>query len=1272
MNRLRMIVVWAAFVAAAAPSWIRSESSIRDWLVLGEFEVEEKSSALDFDFLNGEALVSPRAGNRTGGRFWFRVRSDASVLDFLRTDIPFSKRENTVAYSAFFVYSPKTQPAVLLCGSDDGIAVWLNRQRIHRNDADRSCTPDEDKVEIRLAEGWNTFLFKVRNGVGGWGVSARIVDAESIAFSAENPFPSVDVPESPYDVFAPITGLEFGIDVMNRSYLRLLVPVVRTFAESVGGTELALAGSETDLQTGFRLADLSPGETVLAEVLVPAAFALEQTINGKSWTVVFQEGTRRFSIQAQPLIRLDVLELFFEPWILSDWKEIREGNVAVFERILSVPALFSGLRVSAMADIGRAWGSFSANGRILVPRFSRDSGDRTITAGPSRPKSRIVLRVAIDGLHDATADAVIDTAVHKEKAAVEASCLVVHHDPIESYVSGVRYSDVLFGEDFPSDPALETNLLRLILEGNTDRAAALLEEPLARLGRRTAEMKRYTVSLFGNAHIDMAWLWRYPETIEVVRSTFASALDNLDRYPGFRFCHGQAQSYFWMEELHPDLFRRIQAAVNSGRWEIVGGSWCQPDDNMASGESLVRQYLYGKKYFKEKFNKDVRIGWMPDTFGHAASLPQILSKCGIDAFVFFRPWEEERIFRWQSADGSEVLGMRPPAWYNNTVSADIGKLPLATEKKFGISNTLYCFGVGDHGGGPTARDIETAIKLDRTPGFPNIRFADVHGYFRDLEPYRAGLEIFQGEINFVFEGCWTSQAMVKAFNRRLEAKLPTTETFSMFAGRMGLPCSQGDLLRAWRLVMFNQFHDIFDGSGIGEIYPDARHFYETADSLAGSVLDQSLGVLSRAVDTRPPKRGLRPMVVFNPLNALRTDPLEIGLDVLGSASVRFFDGQGKILKSAKTGENRWIVSPPPIPGVGYKTLFYSFDKPQKEKRPDSNLKLENRFLKVTVDPKSGLVSSIFDKTMEREILKQPGNVLSLQNDNSGSMTAWVVKLDGSKEILDRPSSLSVVESNAMRKVVRVVFRAEPSIFEQDIVLYADQPRIDFVIRADWHHRDTMLKVAFPLAVAGEATFETPYGHIIRDQTGKEVVSQKWVDVSDSVWGVSLLNDSKYGFDVWDNVLRMSLLRSPHDPDSKADEGMHEIRYALFPHAGDWKQGGTVQAAWMYNTPMQAFPAEVHEGLLGAEGMFLFVDSDHVILSACKKAEDSDRMVLRLFEAEGRSGEVKIGFDRPVVRAMETDMMEEDEKDLGQSGSSIIVPIHANEVKTLVLEFQKGS
>jgi alpha-mannosidase len=414
------------------------------------------------------------------------------------------------------------------------------------------------------------------------------------------------------------------------------------------------------------------------------------------------------------------------------------------------------------------------------------------------------------------------------------------------------------------------------------------------------------------------------------------------------------------------------------------------------------------------------------------------------------------------------------------------------------------------------------------------------------------------------------------------------------------------------------------------------------------------------------------MVVYNPLNILRTDPIEIGFDILGSTSVRFFDGHGKILKSAKTGENRWIVSPPSVPGVGYKTLFYSIEKSQKEKRPDSDFGLENRFLRVSVDPKSGLVSSIFDKTMEREILKQPGNVLSLQNDNSGSMTAWNVKCDGPVVTLDRPSRVFVVESNALRKVIRAVHSAGPSTFEQDIVLYADQPRVDFVIRADWHHRDTMLKVAFPLAVEGEATFETPYGHIVRDQTGKEVVSQKWVDVSDSVWGVSLLNDSKYGFDVSDNVLRMSVLRSPHDPDPKADEGMHEIQYALFLHAGDWRQGGTVQAAWMYNTPMQAFPAEVHEGLLGAEGTFLFVDSDHVILSACKKAENSDRMVLRLFEAEGRPGDVKIGFDRPVVRVMETDMMEENEKDLGQSGPNIIIPIHANEVKTLVLEFQKGS
>ncbi len=1230
-----------------------SQEFVHDWLILGEFTSSEGGPMLNKDFLAGEAKVIPQAGTKASGKIWFRYHSDENDLDLLQEDLPFEIRENAVAYFGTFIFSPIAQKGRLLLGSDDGVAVWLNGSKIHLNEVSRGVSTDDDTVAVSLGEGWNTLLMKVHNGGGRWGVCARVADAEGLKYSTHNPALVPVRNDTPYDILGCDLGAGFLLDSTNQAFLSSKVTVIRTPARSPAPVKLLLQNQQSKTVATYGLPDLIEGETSTLNIPLPIDLALAAASQNKPLNFVIRHGKAKTAIHLPAFPPTELLKLWFQPWKMDGWQMKTENGQVVFTRTLVVPDKLKGFELAAMIDIGDTWGAFKVDGQVVQPRFSGDSGDILITKSAGAG-ARHELRVEI-------------TKPSSEPVKIRKSALVLHHELMENYLGSVQYSKMFTGIDVPQSEETAIELVRLLRAGRIAESGTALQSLMGQIQKNTPQMKDYTVSLLGNAHIDLMWLWRYPETIEVCKQTFAAALDNMRRFPDFRFAFGQAHAYDWMEQYAPEIFAEIKERVASGQWEVIGGAWCQPDKNMPSGESVVRQYLYGKKYFKDKFGVDVRVGWMPDTFGHAGSLPQILKKCGIDYYVFFRPWEDERIFHWQSPDGSTVLGYRPPNWYNSGVSKDVGKLPFATEKSFGIKNTLRCYGVGDHGGGPTVRDIKLAKQLDRTTAYPNVKFANIHQYFQELEPQAAKLDTLRDEINFVFDGCWTSQAMTKRYNRHLEALLPTAETFSFFAQEHGSAYPQHAIEQAWRHTLFNQFHDIFDGSGIAAIYPDAQIFYDKADSIGKQVLAQAVANIAKDVNTTPPKKGLLPVVVFNSLNWSRSEPITVDLPAEANQSLQFFDGQGKALKSCRLGDGKWQVQAADISPLGYGTLFYKIVRAKKTAQPKQNLVLENAFLRVEIDAKTGQISRIFDRPLSREVLRSPGNALQLQEDNNKSMTAWTIKLKGPIATLSAPTSVQVVEANELRQVVRVKYAAASSKFEQDILLYADMPRVDFTLRVDWHHRDTMLKVAFPLNLQGQATFETPYGHIVRQQQPREVVSQKWVDVSDADWGVSLLNDCKYGFDVNDNTIRMSALRSPHDPDPKADEGRHEMHYALYPHNGDWKSGGTVQAAWAYNTPLVALPTVSHAGSMPASHSFLQVSGENVVVAACKKSEYSDALILRLFETAGKPGQANLSLNQPATQVSEVNMIEAEPVDLRLSGKSFSIALQPYEVKTVAIQ-----
>ncbi len=794
----------------------------------------------------------------------------------------------------------------------------------------------------------------------------------------------------------------------------------------------------------------------------------------------------------------------------------------------------------------------------------------------------------------------------------------------------------------------------------------------------------YTARLIGHAHIDLSWLWRWEETVhDVAYQTFRGTLVQMDKLPGLTFAQSQAAIYEAIEKDYPEVFRAIREKIKAGTWVPVGGMWVEPDLNMPDGEALARQLLYGKKYFLDTFGVDVTVGWNPDSFGHNWQLPQILTKAGIRSYVFGRcAPDKTAAFTWQGKDGSKILSYVPQGWYNVSLKDGVRNVVLEASKISPLKDFMILYGEGDHGGGPRKADLEAIAKFKKDKSQPRLEFVTPDAYFKILERQAAELPLFQNELNFTFPACYTTQAETKKNNRKGESLLLAAEKFSSLAAASGFRdyYPERDIDEAWKIVLRNQFHDILDGSSIGPVYDETRGFYQEAFERGKRALDFSLETITDTIDTRG--EGL-PLVVYNPLLWERTDPVLCDIPKIpGRESFRILDPQGidipyqVIPLSERTGSAplRVVFIAERIPSFGY-ALFriVPADKapefaPALTAGPDF---LENEFFKVRVNPKTGWLDGLFDKANNREVLNGPGNVLQAIVDEPESMSAWELGLKETiANIGESGAKVELRESGPVRAVIRVTSPFRRSVFDLDIVLYQKIPRVDFHLRLNWQERKLMIKSAFPLNIRNDkAEFEIPFGSITRPADGREVPALRWIDVGDDSgsYGVGLLNDSRYGFDVKNSVARISVIHGATSPDPEADRGPHELVYALYPHGGTWKEAQTMRRGYELNSPLLPRIAMAHPGSGPVKRSFLSVDRENVVLSTVKKVTGyAERdLIIRCYEAFGRKTEVNLALPWP-VEAVETDLIERPLKTWNASGNTVTLSLEPFEIKTIRL------
>ncbi len=774
---------------------------------------------------------------------------------------------------------------------------------------------------------------------------------------------------------------------------------------------------------------------------------------------------------------------------------------------------------------------------------------------------------------------------------------------------------------------------------------------------------QHNLSAVGYAHLDTAWLWPLEETIRKAVRTFSTTMRLMEDYPDYKFASAQAQHMAWMKDLHPDLYRQIKKRIKEGRFIIVGGCWVEPDCNIPSGESLVRQFLHGQRYYQEEFGFRCKEFWNPDVFGYSGALPQILRGCGMEYFLTQKlSWNQinkpaNHTFLWEGIDGSQVLTHFPPAdTYGSAGNVRDVYNSVAKFKEHDRSReSILIFGWGDGGGGPTPAMIEQLSRMDDVDGLPRTKIRDVQDFFTRCNNDILDPVVWVGELYFEYHrGTYTTQAANKRDNRKSEQLLRDVELISSLSklnGEFKYPSEELDGL--WKIVLTNQFHDILPGSSINEVYRDSDRDYEKVLTEANTILNESLNQLLSPGDT---------LVALNTVNVKRVEVIEVP------------ELPGATQKSA-SGNSLVVVD---VQGLGVSRIE-SQDKQDRSVRLEITLDgfdIENDFLKVTVN-QNGTISSLYDKRYEREAVVEAGaaNKFVLFEDDPINFEAWDVDVYHLEKPLDEVKHLSsrVLESGPLRVSIEFEYAiGKYSRLVQTFMLTAISPRIDFGVWADWHEEKKFLKVEFPWDIRSEtATYEIQFGHVVRpthfnttwDLAKFEVCAHRWADFSEPGFGVAVLNDCKYGYSTHRNTMRLSLLRSPKLPDPEADMGEHTFKYAVFPHGGDFRDAGVIGEGYCFNIPIKVTRTKEHDI---PSGSYFSVDHPAIVIDTVKKAEDSNDLIIRLYESFG--GRCSFNFNSllKIKSVIECNMLEDELKQLEWSEQGVRLSMKPFEIKTLKL------
>ncbi|MCG8310760.1 MAG: glycosyl hydrolase-related protein [Cytophagales bacterium] len=804
------------------------------------------------------------------------------------------------------------------------------------------------------------------------------------------------------------------------------------------------------------------------------------------------------------------------------------------------------------------------------------------------------------------------------------------------------------------------------------------------------------VKVIGHAHMDPVYRWRWNEIERrEVYNTFSNVLKVMDEYPDVHFAQSSLVYYSTVQKNFPDLFEQIKQSIQDKRWSVVGGQWVETDETMPSGESLIRQFLVARDYYSKNLGiENIHIAWSPDAFtGHVVTLPKIYSGCGIDTYVFSRNAPEgKKIFWWESKDGSRLLAYKIPDHYNPDFKRMPGYIKEWVETS-GYDSPMVTIGEGDHGGGPKESDF-SAMQMLSDKANLEFEFVSPENYFNELRKVDREWPVLKTEFSIQpnsgqWLGCYISQAQIKKLNRYHENQLITAEKFSVIGclnqAKPFYP--REDFKDAWRILLFNQFHDVLPGTlaglGTNDVYKD----YEKLDKITSEQLTSGLENIGNRINTEKIKG--TPLVVYNPHSWSVSQYLEADFTLAKKTSAfKLKDNVGKdvlysVLKESNDGLHFKIAFyAENVPAMGYKVFEIAEESPEKivSDIKVGNNQVENSHYIIKWDD-SG-ISSIFSKKLKKEMLEGIGNKLELLEDNGNT---WSMKLTGKEFAIQSLKKPEIVFQSPLQVILKWEDHFQSSNFSRYMTLNANSNRIDFEMEVDWHSHNKILQVVFPTSIKkGDSFYDQPYGYIQRAETGNFFPAQKWIDCSEDDWGVSLLNDGKYGFTIVNGKLVMSVVRGARGMDPRMDEGTHSFKYSLIVHEGDWRDANIPLRALEFNQPLIAKQENHHPGEISGwfynelsyplEKSFFSIDSDHVIISSLKTKQDAyhlDKLILRIIETEGREEDVTVQLPYDAASIIECNHLEqpiEQRSTIEADGKQFRFKIGRDQVRTFMINY----
>jgi alpha-mannosidase len=805
---------------------------------------------------------------------------------------------------------------------------------------------------------------------------------------------------------------------------------------------------------------------------------------------------------------------------------------------------------------------------------------------------------------------------------------------------------------------------------------SLIHQVHGSLNHEHPEMRKYTGHLVGHAHIDFQWLWEWPETVQVCHDTFNQALKFMDEFPGFKFSQSSSSLYAATEQAWPQIFDGIKKRVACGDWEIVGGRVCEGDENMISPESHARHFLYGQRYFRERFDgKQATVGWEPDTFGHTWQFPQILKLGGCNYFYFCRGGHGKPLFWWQGPDGTKVLSFEEPAtggWYNGDVAANRFDRLFKWIDQTGAKDMLWVYGVGNHGGGPTRENIQAALGFQKLTYLPTVRFSTATEFFNALSKYDlSNIPTVDTDLNtpssMGFYGVYTTHSDIKRWNRDAEATTESAETIAAVASRYGFEYPTKEFRRNWEDICWNHHHDTLPGTSIHPSYNRSEAMYKRVIESSRDVGGRALAQLATKV-----KSDDDGVLVMNPCAWRRSGLVEISTPPPADKNVIQAGDQSAEIQLLGNGKAIAFVSD--LPSVGWQQFAFKTRQWEQYTPPISVMPggsvMENRDFKVTIDPARGVVSSIIDKATGRETIAQGGSANRLEiHWEKQRADAWTLNAIEKVDPLLEPVKLTVSETGPARATVAWDRKFQSTIIHQRVTLLPQGPP-QFGIDTEWKELGAadkpcpMLKVAFDIAAGDKpvVTYQIPFATIERPVDGKEYPALKFVDFSspDGV-GAAVVNDCKHGYSAKGNTLYLSLIRSTMTPDAHPNDRPQSANWSVVPHSRNWREAGVLQFAESFNHPLWCATTKSNPlGRLPAMASMLSTDKADVVVTQVKKAEDDDDLVIRFYEGYGGRAETKLTTPFAVKQVRVVNFMEDE---LSRS-SDLRTELHPYEIQTL--------